>query len=142
MPEMSAYGITEALVAELNKQKHDFIVLNFANGDMVGHTGVYSAIEEAVKAVDDCTGQVVDAAIVNDYEVLIIADHGNADYALNEDGSPNTAHSLNPVPVVYVSQREGIKVNNGILADVSPTICQILGIPQAKEMTGKGLLVG
>lgn len=140
MPEMSAYGITDALVAELNKQKFDFIVLNFANGDMVGHTGVREAIVKAVEAVDDCVGQVVDAAKANGYEVLIIADHGNADNAENEDGSPNTAHSLNPVPVVYVSERRGASVQHGILADVSPTICQMLDIPKPAEMTGKGLL--
>lgn len=139
-PEMSVYEITDALIGELNKQKHDFIVLNFANGDMVGHTGVYSAIQKAVAAVDECTGKVVETAVANDYEVIIIADHGNADNAVNEDGSPNTAHSLNPVPIVYVTQREGASVTHGILADVSPTICQILDIPQPEEMTGKGLL--
>ncbi|MEA4937028.1 MAG: 2,3-bisphosphoglycerate-independent phosphoglycerate mutase [Paludibacter sp.] len=140
MPEMSAYGIKDALVAELNKQKFDFIVLNFANGDMVGHTGVREAIVKAVQAVDDCMGQVVEAAKANDYEVIIIADHGNADNAENEDGSPNTAHSLNPVPIVYVTNRQGASVEHGILADVSPTICQILGIQKPAEMTGKGLL--
>ncbi len=140
MPEMSAYGIKDALVAELNKNKFDFIVLNFANGDMVGHTGVREAIVKAIEAVDDCMGQVVEAAKANDYEVIIIADHGNADNAENEDGSPNTAHSLNPVPIVYVTNRPGAAVENGILADVSPTICQILDIPKPAEMTGKGLL--
>ncbi len=140
MPEMSAYGIKDALVAELNKNKFDFIVLNFANGDMVGHTGVREAIVKAIQAVDDCMGQVVEAAKANDYEVIIIADHGNADNAENEDGSPNTAHSLNPVPIVYVTNRPGASVENGILADVSPTICQILDIPKPAEMTGKGLL--
>lgn len=140
MPEMSAYGIKDALVAELNKNKFDFIVLNFANGDMVGHTGVREAIVKAIQAVDDCMGQVVDAAKANDYEVIIIADHGNADNAENEDGSPNTAHSLNPVPIVYVTNRPGAAVEHGILADVSPTICQILDIPKPAEMTGKGLL--
>ncbi|GAB1416620.1 2,3-bisphosphoglycerate-independent phosphoglycerate mutase [Paludibacter sp.] len=139
-PEMSVYEITDALVAELNKGKFDFIVLNFANGDMVGHTGVYEAIEKAVKAVDECAGRVIDAAVTNDYEAIIIADHGNADNAVNEDGSPNTAHSLNPVPIVYVTQRKGASVTNGILADVSPTICQILDIPKPAEMTGKGLV--
>ena len=140
MPEMSAYGIKDALVAELNKNKFDFIVLNFANGDMVGHTGVREAIEKAIQAVDDCMGQVIDAARANDYEVMIIADHGNADNAENEDGSPNTAHSLNPVPIVYVTERPGAGVEHGILADVAPSICQILGIPKPIEMTGRGLL--
>lgn len=139
-PEMSAYGITDALVAELNKKKFDFICLNYANGDMVGHTGVYEAIVKAVKTVDECVGRAVEAAVANDYEVIIIADHGNADNALNPDGSPNTAHSLNPVPFIYVTQRPDASVESGILADVAPSICQILDIPQPKEMTGKKLL--
>lgn len=139
-PEMSAPEIADALVAELNKQKFDFIVLNFANGDMVGHTGVREAIVKAVETVDRCVGQVVDAARANDYEVVIIADHGNADNAQNEDGSPNTAHSLNPVPFVYVTENKNAKVENGILADVSPTICKILGIDVPAEMTGRSLI--
>ncbi|MCK7538892.1 MAG: alkaline phosphatase family protein [Marinilabiliales bacterium] len=97
-PEMSACKVRDAVIEELGKKKHDFICLNFANGDMVGHTGVYEAIEKAVRTVDECAGDVVKAARANGYEVLIIADHGNADYALNADGSANTAHSLNPVP--------------------------------------------
>lgn len=139
-PEMSAYEITDKLVAELDKQKHDFICLNFANGDMVGHTGVYEAVQKAVSTIDECSYRVVEAAVKNDYEVIIIADHGNADNAMNADGSPNTAHSLNPVPIVYVTSRPGAAVTNGILADVAPSICQILDIPKPKEMTGKGLL--
>ena len=140
MPEMSAPEIAEKMVEKINSQKYDFIVLNFANGDMVGHTGVKEAIEEAVRVVDACTEKVVEAAKANGYESLIIADHGNADYAMNPDGSPNTAHSLNPVPVIYVSENKDAKITNGILADVSPTMCQILGIEQPVEMTGKGLL--
>lgn len=139
-PEMSAYEVAGALVAELDKQKFDFVVLNFANGDMVGHTGIYGAVEKAVKTIDECVGKVVDSARANDYEVIIIADHGNADNAVNEDGSPNTAHSLNPVPFVYVTDRQGAAVDHGILADVAPSVCQILGIPQPVEMTGRGLL--
>lgn len=139
-PEMSAYEITDALTAELDKKKFDFIALNFANGDMVGHTGVYEAVYKAVVTIDDCMQKVIDSARANDYEVIVIADHGNADNALNEDGSPNTAHSLNPVPIVYVSNREGASVEAGILADVAPTICQILDIPKPAEMTGRGLL--
>lgn len=139
-PEMSAYEITDALTAELDKKKFDFIALNFANGDMVGHTGVYEAVYKAVVTIDDCMQKVIDSARANDYEVIVIADHGNADNALNEDGSPNTAHSLNPVPIVYVSNREGAGVEAGILADVAPTICQILDIPKPAEMTGRGLL--
>jgi 2,3-bisphosphoglycerate-independent phosphoglycerate mutase len=139
-PEMSAPEIADALVGELNKQKFDFIALNFANGDMVGHTGVREAIVKAVETVDACVEKVVEAAKANDYEVIIIADHGNADNAENADGSPNTAHSLNPVPFVYVTQNKQAKVENGILADVAPSICQILGIEKPNEMTGKGLI--
>jgi len=139
-PEMSAPEVADKLVAALNMKKFDFIALNFANGDMVGHTGFYEAIQKAVITVDNCVKQVVEAAKANDYEVIIIADHGNADFAENADGSPNTAHSLNPVPFIYVTQRAGAKVENGILADVAPSICQILGIEQPKEMTGKGLI--
>lgn len=140
-PEMSAPAVTEKLVAALNTQKFDFIALNFANGDMVGHTGIYEAIVKAVKTIDTCMAEVVEAAKANDYEVIIIADHGNADHAQNLDGSPNTAHSLNPVPFVYVTENKNAKVENGILADVAPSICQILGIVQPPEMTGRGLLV-
>ncbi len=137
-PEMSAPLVKDAIVAELNKKTHDFICLNFANGDMVGHTGVYSAIQKAVQTVDACVGEVVDAATANGYEVVIIADHGNADYALNPDGSPNTAHSLNPVPIILVSDRFK-RVNNGILADVAPTILTLMGLTIPSEMTGKVL---
>jgi len=139
-PEMSAPEVADKLVAALNTQKYDFVALNFANGDMVGHTGVYEAIQKAVITVDNCVKEVVEAAKANDYEVIIIADHGNADFAENADGSPNTAHSLNPVPFIYVTANKNAKVQNGILADVAPSICQILGIPQPKEMTGKGLI--
>jgi len=137
-PEMSAPLIKNAIVAELQKKTHDFICLNFANGDMVGHTGVYSAIQKAVQTVDSCAGEVVDAAVANGYEVVIIADHGNADYALNPDGSPNTAHSLNPVPIILVSDRFK-KADSGILADVAPTILTMMGLPIPQEMTGKVL---
>ncbi len=139
-PEMSAPEVADKLVAALNTQKFDFIALNFANGDMVGHTGVYEAIVKAVKTIDKCVSEVVEAAKANDYEVIIIADHGNADNAENADGSPNTAHSLNPVPFVYVTENKNAKVENGILADVAPSICQIMGIEQPKEMTGRGLI--
>lgn len=137
-PEMSAPLVKDAIVAELHKKTHDFICLNFANGDMVGHTGVYSAIQKAVQTVDSCVGEVVDAATANGYEVVIIADHGNADYALNPDGTPNTAHSLNPVPIILVSDRFK-KVESGILADVAPTILTMMGLPIPQEMTGKVL---
>ena len=140
-PEMSAPEVTEKLVAAIKTQKFDFIALNFANGDMVGHTGIYEAIQKAVTTVDNSVKAVVEAAKANDYEVIIIADHGNADFAENADGSPNTAHSLNPVPFIYVTANKDAKVENGILADVAPSICQILGIPKPKEMTGKGLIL-
>ncbi|MBD5214554.1 MAG: 2,3-bisphosphoglycerate-independent phosphoglycerate mutase [Bacteroidales bacterium] len=139
-PEMSAYEVKDKLVAAINEDKYDFIVVNFANGDMVGHTGVYEAIEKAVKAVDACVHDVVEAAKKNDYEVIIIADHGNADYAVNPDGTPNTAHSLNPVPFVYVTANKNAKVKDGILADVAPSLLHILGLPQPAEMTGHDLI--
>ena len=139
-PEMSAYEVKDKLVEAINTQKFDFIVVNYANGDMVGHTGIYSAIEKAVKAIDECVKDTVEAAKANDYEVIIIADHGNADHALNEDGTPNTAHSLNPVPFVYVTANKDAKVENGVLADVAPSILHILGMKQPAEMTGKDLI--
>jgi len=138
-PEMSAFEVKDAVVAELKKQKLDFIALNFANGDMVGHTGVYEAIQKAVSTVDTCVGEVVKTALENGYEAMIIADHGNADFALNEDGSVNTAHSLNPVPCVLVSDRYK-KVNNGILADVAPTLLTMMGLEVPQEMSGKVLI--
>lgn len=138
-PEMSAFEITDAIVDELKKGEVDFVALNFANGDMVGHTGIYEAIEKAVKTVDQCTKKVVDAAVDNNYQVVIIADHGNADNAINEDGTPNTAHSLNPVPIVVIADSVK-KVNNGILADVAPTILKLMNVDIPKEMTGKILV--
>ena len=138
-PEMSAYEIKDKLVAALGEQKYDFICLNFANGDMVGHTGVYEAIEKAVKAVDECVKGVVEAAKANGYEVVQIADHGNADNAVNADGTPNTAHSLNPVPIVVVSDRVA-SVKDGILADVAPTVLDLMGLPKPAEMTGESLV--
>lgn len=139
-PEMSAFEVKDKLVEAIGTEKYDFIVVNYANGDMVGHTGVYEAIEKAVKAIDACVEATVEAAKAHDYEVIIIADHGNADHALNEDGTPNTAHSLNPVPCVYVTANTGAKIQNGILADVAPTLLHIMGLPQPAEMTGKQLI--
>ena len=138
-PEMSAYEVKDKLVEALAEQKYDFICLNFANGDMVGHTGVYEAIEKAVKAVDECVKDVVEAAKANGYEVVQIADHGNADNAVNADGTPNTAHSLNPVPIVVVSDRVA-KVKDGILADVAPTVLDLMGLKKPAEMTGESLV--
>ena len=139
-PEMSAYEVKDKLVAAINEQKYEFIVVNYANGDMVGHTGIYEAIEKAVVAVDNCVKDTVEAAKANDYEVIIIADHGNADNAINSDGTPNTAHSLNPVPFVYVTANKDAKVEDGRLADVAPSILHILGVEQPKEMTGNCLI--
>uniref|UniRef100_UPI0027120469 2,3-bisphosphoglycerate-independent phosphoglycerate mutase n=1 Tax=uncultured Muribaculum sp. TaxID=1918613 RepID=UPI0027120469 len=126
-PEMSAYEVKDKLVDAIKSQEYDFIVVNYANGDMVGHTGIYEAIEKAVKAVDECVKDTVEAAKEADYEVIIIADHGNADNATNADGTPNTAHSLNPVPFIYVTDEKGHSVENGILADVAPSILHIMG---------------
>ena len=138
-PEMSAYEVKDRLVEALATQRFDFICLNFANGDMVGHTGVYDAICKAVQAVDACVEAVVEAARANGYEVVMIADHGNADHAVNADGTPNTAHSLNPVSVVVVSDRVR-SVRDGILADVAPTVLRLMGLEQPAAMTGESLV--
>lgn len=138
-PEMSAPQVKDALIADLDTRRHDMIILNFANGDMVGHTGVYDAICKAVRVIDNCVGEVVKAARNNGYTVLITADHGNADHAINEDGTPNTAHSLNLVQFVVVD--DDVKsVKDGILADIAPTILKLMGIEQPKLMTGKPLI--
>ena len=140
-PEMSAPEVTIALRDALNSQKYDGIILNFANGDMVGHTGVYESIRQAVTTIDICVNEIVTAALRNDYEVIIIADHGNCDHAINEDGTPNTAHSLNPVPFVYVSNNHlEAKLEDGILADVAPSLLHIMGIEQPSQMTGHNLI--
>lgn len=139
-PEMSAYEVKDNLVAALKENKYDWIVVNFANGDMVGHTGKYEAIEKAVKAIDQCVNEVVETAKAADYETIIIADHGNADNALNPDGSVNTAHSLNPVPFIYVTENKNARVKNGVLADVAPSILHIMGLEQPAEMTGTNLI--
>ena len=139
-PEMSAYEVKDKLVGAINTQEYDFIVVNFANGDMVGHTGVYNAIAKAVHAVDNCVKDVIEAAKANDYEAIIIADHGNADNAINPDGTPNTAHSLNPVPFVYVTDNNSATVKDGRLADVAPSILHIMGLEQPADMTGENLI--
>ena len=139
-PEMSAYEVKDKLVGAINTQEYDFIVVNFANGDMVGHTGVYNAIAKAVHAVDNCVKDVIEAAKANDYEAIIIADHGNADNAINPDGTPNTAHSLNPVPFVYVTDNNSATVKDGRLADVAPSILHIMGLEQPVDMTGENLI--
>ena len=139
-PEMSAYEIKEKLVEALKTDKYDWIVVNFANADMVGHTGVYTAIEQAVKVIDQCLSEIVETAKKMGYETIITADHGNADHALNADGTPNTTHSVNPVPFIYVTENKSAKVRNGILADVAPSVIHIMGLQQPKEMTGKCLI--
>ena len=139
-PEMSAYEVKDKLVANIKKDEYDFIVVNFANGDMVGHTGVYNAIAKAVWAVDNCVREVIEAAKATGYEAIIIADHGNADNAINPDGTPNTAHSLNPVPFIYVTDNNSATVKDGRLADVAPSILHIMGLEKPADMTGENLI--
>jgi len=139
-PQMSAPEVASELISHMNAQQPDFICLNFANPDMVGHTGVYAAILEAVETVDTQLQKVVEAGLELGYEFLVIADHGNADYAVNPDGSPNTAHSLNPVPVILVSPAKELAIKDGILADVAPSILARMGLQQPKEMTGQCLI--
>lgn len=139
-PEMSAPEVQSKICEAIEKEQPNFICLNFANPDMVGHTGVYSAIVNAVETVDSCLKEVVETGLKYGYEFLIIADHGNADYALNPDGSPNTAHSLNPVPVILVTGNKDLEIQNGILADVAPTILRRMNIAAPIEMTGKSLV--
>lgn len=140
-PEMSAPEVTEKLVEAIEKEKYDFIVVNFANGDMVGHTGVYSAIQKAVATLDKCVERVVESAKLHAYSTIIIADHGNADHAINSDGTPNTAHSLNPVPFIYIDDaHKNAKLSNGRLADVAPSLLSIMKLSQPKEMTGQNLI--
>ena len=138
-PEMSAPEVASELIKVLDTQKNDLVILNFANGDMVGHTGIYEAITKAVTTIDGLVKDVVDSAVANGYTVLITADHGNADNAVNADGSPNTAHSLNPVPFIVVDN-DVKEVKNGILADIAPTILKLMGIEQPECMTGTPLV--
>ena len=138
-PEMSAPEVASELIKVLDTKKEDLVILNFANGDMVGHTGVYEAITKAVTTIDGLVKEVVDSAVANGYSVLITADHGNADNAVNADGSPNTAHSLNPVPFIVVDN-DVKEVKNGILADIAPTVLKLMGIAQPACMTGTPLV--
>ena len=139
-PEMSAFEVADALSAELAKETYDLAIVNFANGDMVGHTGVYEAIEKAVVTIDKCVEQVVETARAHGYQTIIIADHGNADNAMNADGSANTAHSLNPVPFIFISDTYKGEVKDGILADVAPSVLKVMGIELPADMTGKSLI--
>ena len=138
-PEMSAYELTAALIPELNKGEVDFVCLNFANGDMVGHTGIMSAAILACEAVDACAQQVIEAALANDYTTIVIADHGNCETMINPDGSPNTAHTTNPVPIILVD-KELKNIQNGVLGDIAPTILELMGVPQPEAMTCHSLL--
>ena len=139
-PEMSAFEVKDKLVEALKTKQYDWVVVNFANADMVGHTGVYSAIGSAVKVIDDCLNEVVETAKKMGYETIITADHGNADHALNDDGTPNTTHSTNPVPFIYVTEKKNATVQDGVLADVAPSILHIMGLEQPVEMTGECLI--
>lgn len=140
-PEMSAIEVTDKLCEAIRSEKEDMIILNFANGDMVGHTGVYGAIRNAVGCIDGCVEAVVTCALAHDYVVLLTADHGNADYAVNPDGTPNTAHSLNPVQFIVIGAGDEVKtVKDGALCNVAPTILKLMGIPQPEAMTAEPLI--
>ncbi len=139
-PEMSARELTTTLIPEIKKQSADFICLNFANADMVGHTGVWTAVIKAVETVDSCVKEVVTAGLENGYTIFLTADHGNADYMINEDGSPNTAHTLNPVPLFIIDREWNGTLQPGKLADIAPTILTMMGIPVPGEMSGKILI--
>lgn len=140
-PEMSAYEVRDAVVAEMKKQQAAFICVNFANPDMVGHTGVFSAAVKACEAVDECLASVVQAALENNYLPLVVADHGNAEQMLNPDGSPHTAHTTNPVPFIIVDKNYGSRLKNGILGNIAPTILELMGLPKPTEMTEESLLL-
>jgi 2,3-bisphosphoglycerate-independent phosphoglycerate mutase len=138
-PEMSAFELTDALVPELEKREVDFVCLNFANGDMVGHTGIMSAAIKACEAVDQCVEKVITAALANDYTTIVIADHGNCETMINPDGSPNTAHTTNPVPLILVD-KELKTIHDGVLGDIAPTILELMGIEKPAVMTCHSLL--
>ena len=138
-PEMSAYELSNALIPELKSKSADFICLNFANGDMVGHTGVMKAAIKACEAVDECVKKVVNCALENDYTTLLIADHGNCETMINLDGTPNTAHTTNPVPIILIDKNLN-SVKDGILGDIAPTILKLLGVEKPKEMTQSSLI--
>jgi 2,3-bisphosphoglycerate-independent phosphoglycerate mutase len=139
-PEMSAYELTEALLPEIEAGTADFICLNYANADMVGHTGIWQAVIKAVETVNNCVEKVITTALRKDYIIFLTADHGNADYMINPDGSPNTAHSLNPVPLFIISNDWKGKVSPGKLGDIAPTILKMMGLPIPVEMTGNILI--
>ena len=138
-PEMSAFELADALVPELEKGEVDFVCLNFANGDMVGHTGIMAAAIKACEAVDKCVEKVITTALANNYTTIVIADHGNCETMINPDGSPNTAHTTNPVPIILVD-KDLKAIHNGVLGDLAPTILELMGIEKPAVMTGKSLL--
>ena len=139
-PEMSAYEVTDALVPEIKNKTADFICLNYANADMVGHTGIWEAAIKAVETVDQCVATVVTAGLENGYAIFLTADHGNSDYMINEDGSPNTAHTMNPVPLFIIDNEWKGKIKPGKLGDIAPTILTLMHLPIPKEMTGEVLI--
>jgi 2,3-bisphosphoglycerate-independent phosphoglycerate mutase len=139
-PEMSAYEVTDALIPEIENKTADFICLNYANADMVGHTGVWEAAIKAVETVDKCVDRVVTAALKNGYTIFLTADHGNSDYMVNDDGTPNTAHTMNPVPFFIIDNNWKGKIQPGKLGDIAPTILTMMGLPIPNEMTGKILV--
>jgi 2,3-bisphosphoglycerate-independent phosphoglycerate mutase len=138
-PEMSAYELTDALVEDLKKQEADFVCLNFANGDMVGHTGIMEAAIKACEAVDVCVKNVIETGLENGYSTILIADHGNCETMINPDGTPNTAHTTNPVPVILIDP-DATQIHDGVLGDIAPTILKVIGVEQPKTMTCKSLI--
>jgi 2,3-bisphosphoglycerate-independent phosphoglycerate mutase len=139
-PEMSAQGVTDAAIKEINETSPDFICLNYANADMVGHTGVWQAVITAVETVDKCVGQLVTAALQKDYCIFLTADHGNADYEINADGSPNTAHTLNPVPLFIIDREWNGIISPGKLGDIAPSILKMMKLEIPPAMTGQVLI--
>jgi len=139
-PEMSALQVTDAVISEIANETPDFICLNFANADMVGHTGVWTAVIKAVETVDSCVEKVVTAALKKGYTIFLTADHGNADYEINEDGTPNTAHTLNPVPLFIIDNKWKGTLRSGKLGDIAPTILKMMQLPIPKEMNGNVLI--
>jgi 2,3-bisphosphoglycerate-independent phosphoglycerate mutase len=140
-PEMSAFGITDAIIPEIEKEQASFICLNYANADMVGHTGVWEAAIKAAETVDQCVARVVTTGLQHGYTIFLTADHGNADYLINEDGTPNTAHTLNPVPLFIICKNWNGHIKPGKLGDIAPTILNMMGLPIPTDMTGEILTV-
>jgi 2,3-bisphosphoglycerate-independent phosphoglycerate mutase len=138
-PEMSAFEIRDAIMPELEKGDVDFVCLNFANGDMVGHTGVFEAAVKACETVDNCTKDVITSGLHNGYTTILIADHGNCETMMNPDGSPHTAHTTNPVPIILIDKEIKL-IKDGVLGDIAPTVLELMGVEQPKEMTRKSLL--